>query len=51
VYEVAGMKEKHNFDFYSSHRSLDEADAMMAKNGKGSTNDGDNSKWDFMASC
>eukprot|EP00581_Thalassiosira_minuscula_P007572 CAMPEP_0183703760 /NCGR_PEP_ID=MMETSP0737-20130205/1379_1 /TAXON_ID=385413 /ORGANISM="Thalassiosira miniscula, Strain CCMP1093" /LENGTH=815 /DNA_ID=CAMNT_0025930557 /DNA_START=399 /DNA_END=2846 /DNA_ORIENTATION=- len=27
VYEVAGMKEKHNFDCYSRyHRSLDEAD-------------------------
>jgi hypothetical protein len=51
VYEVAGMKEKHNFDCYSRyHRSLDEADdTMIAKGGRGS-NDDDGGKWDFSAS-
>ena len=52
VYEVAGMKEKHNFDCYSRyHRSLDEADdATLAKGGRGSNNGDDGGKWDFSAS-
>ncbi|KAL7542551.1 hypothetical protein ACHAXR_012899 [Thalassiosira sp. AJA248-18] len=45
VYEVAGMKEKHNFDCYSRyHRSLDEADeeSMAGGNDGGAPN-----SWDF----
>jgi len=46
VYEVAGMKEKHNFDCYSRyHRSLDEADeeSMARENNRGNRE----SSWDF----
>jgi len=48
VYEVAGMKEKHNFDCYSRyHRSLDEADeeSMARENQK--DDDGGMPAWNF----
>jgi hypothetical protein len=51
VYEVAGMKEKHNFDCYSRyHRSLDEADDTMISTGGRGSDDDDRGKWDFSAS-
>ena len=48
VYEVAGMKEKHNFDSYSRyHRSLDEEDeeSMAAQTAQDDNRDA--SGWDF----
>lgn len=51
VYEVAGMKEKHNFDCYSRyHRSLDEADEEGLAGGLGGRDDGGEGaapSWDF----
>lgn len=48
VYEVEGMKEKHNFDSYTRyHRSLDEEDEESMAAHAAQDNNEDASSWDF----